>query len=424
MVTKIAANSTHPNVKAVATAVKDSIEVNFTATEVTPATTPRTYTLAYKSTDTKITNFPRQFGLPAGSVVITSTPTDTTNIKTVKFTTFDTFTMSIAGENTLGQSIATPTDEITYPSELTYYTNSKAVTSTGAHATSDYPKTVANWDNIAAANWAGATGTTNTWVFPGEVTATTTAAAIRQNIKYGAAQLVSTVKITPDGSGKLIDNAKAITMTNDGTDLLQDKEDQKITYADNLFTWKGILIGGQPAESDWQFLPKSGTTMSRVVYDSIINVPAITTTASTTPTYTLVMDNFKSTDPQEKVNIALEIVNNGEDFYGADGLIPAGATFYLVGQLDPTTPTSGAPIDWTKVYNNTTTPYENVIAHPGYGTQRVFIQDFKTMVNFNISEDGLKKAYSSIPDLRSTKLLFGLSVDLTWKTGLTFDVEI
>lgn len=415
MVTKIAANSTHPNVKAVATAVKDSIEVNFTATEVTPATTPKTYTLAYKSTDTKITNFPRQFGLPAGSVVITSTPTDTTTINTVKFTTFDTFTMSIGGENTLGQVITTPTNEITYPSELTYYTNSKAVTSTSAHSASDYPKTVANWDAaVTTATWNG------DWTFPGTVDATTTAAAIRQNIKYGAAQLVSTVKITPDGSGKLIDNAKAITMTNDGTDLLKDKEDQKITYAANLFTWKGILIGGQPALSDWQFLPKSGTTMSRVVYDSIINVPAITTTASTTPTYTLVMDNFNSGESQDKVNIALEIVNNGEDFYGADGLIPAGATFYLVGQIDPTAPKSGSSIDWAKTYDGT----NNTIAHPGRGTQRVFIQDFKTIVNFNISEDGLKKAYSSIPDLRSTKLLFGLSVDLTWKTGLTFDVEI
>ncbi|MBQ1816388.1 MAG: hypothetical protein II122_02495, partial [Bacteroidaceae bacterium] len=257
----------------------------------------------------------------------------------------------------------------------------------------------------------------------------TTAAAIRQNIKYGAAQLVSTVKITPDGSNKLIDNAKKITVDNDAAyDLLEDKEDQKIDYTDNLFTWKGILIGGQPAQSDWQFLPSSGTTMSRVVYDNVINTRAITKTASTTPTYTLVMDNFISGSPiptQDKVNIALEIVNKGEDFYGADGLIPAGATFYLVGQIDPAAPTSGTPpIDWTKVYNNTTTPYENVIAHPGYGTQRVFIQDFKTMVNFNISEDGLKKAYSSIPDLRSTKLLFGLSVDLTWKTGLSFDIDL
>jgi hypothetical protein len=134
------------------------------------------------------------------------------------------------------------------------------------------------------------------------------------------------------------------------------------------------------------------------------------------------MDNFVSGDgaTQEPVNIALEIKNNsGRDFYGADGLIPAGATFYLVGQIDPTD-VNLPDINWTGTYDGS----NNTYAHPGRGTKRAFIQDFKTMVNFNISNNGLQKAYSSIPDLRSTKLLFGLSVDLTWKTGLTFDVDL
>lgn len=424
MVIKINANSTNTDVQAIATAVKTAIEANFTPKEVTPATTPETYTLAYKSSaGANVTNFPLEQGLPAGSVVITSNPTDVDLINTDEYSTFDTFTMIISGENSLGQVIASPTNEITYPSELTYYTNSKAVTSTSAHAASDYPKTVVTWDNITTNNWTGATGT---WEFPGTVEATTTAAAIRQNIKYGAAQLVSTVKITPNGSGNLIDNAKKITVTNDAYDLLEDKENQEITYADNLFTLNGILVGGQPAQSDWQFLPKSGTTMSRVVYDNVINTNTITqsVTSPYEPTYTLVMDNFKSGSPiptQDVVNIALEIKNNsGQDFYGADGLIPAGGTFYLVGKLDPTDPTSGSPIDWTGTYDGTA----NTIGHPGRGTQRVFIQDFKTMVNFTIPSDGLQRAYSSIPDLRSTKLLFGLSVDLTWKTGLTFNVNL
>ena len=412
--------STNADVQAVAVAVKNAIDAHFTATE-TPAGSS-VYSLKYKEgTAETITNFPSKQGLPAGAAVVTTEPKAISAVNANTFGDFDTFTLSVDGENTLGQSIATDAHEITYPSELTYYTNSKAVTSTGAHAESDYPKTVLDWDNIAAANWAGATGTTDTWKFPGEVTVATTAAAIRQNIKYGAAQLVSTVRISPDGSNKLIDNAEAITVTNDAYDLLEDKEDQKIAYTENLFTWKGILIGGQPAQSDWQFLPSEGTKMSRVVYDNVINTPKITTAASSTPTYTLVMDNFISGSgaTQDKVNIALEIVNNGEDFYGADGLIPAGGTFYLVGQIDPAQ--AGLPdINWTGTYDGN----NNTIAHPGRGTKRAFIQDFKTMVNFNISEDGLKNAYSSIPDLRSTKLLFGLSVDLTWKEGLTFDVEI
>ena len=138
------------------------------------------------------------------------------------------------------------------------------------------------------------------------------------------------------------------------------------------------------------------------------------------------MDNFVSGDgaTQEPVNIAVEIKNNsGRDFYGHDGLIPAGGTFYLVGQLNPANGTGLADAAaWAAagVY----TGANNTIAHPGYGKTRVFIQDFKTTVNFNISEKALQKAYSSIPDLRSTKLLFGLSVDLTWKAGLEFNVNL
>jgi len=405
--------STNAKVKAVAAAVMDAIDANFTASETTPGS--GVYTLAYQTDDAKITEFPSNQGLPVGAAVVTITPE--TNVTEKTFADFDEFKLNVAGENTLGQTIATPTYEITYPSELTYFTNSKAVTSESAHSASDYPITVANWDaDVTTATWNG------DWRFPGTVSAATTAAAIRQNIKYGAAQLVSTVKITPTLSDdKLIDNAKAITVTNDAYDLLADKEDQKIDYSDGMFTWTGILIGGQPTQSDWQFLPSG--ERSRVIYDNVINTTAITksVTSPYKPTYTLVMDNYNSTDPQEKVNIALELVNNtGHDFYGKDGLIPANGTFYLVGQLDPASGTGLA--DWTTagVY----TGANNTIAHPGYGKKRVFIQDFKTTVNFNISENALQKAYSSIPDLRSTKLLFGLSVDLTWKAGLSFDIDL
>lgn len=415
-IVRVINKSTNDDVKAVANAVKAAIEANFTVAGTGP------YTLTYQATDTKITNFPSQQGLPAGAAVVTTEPKAISAVTSNTFASFDTFTLSLDGENTLGQSIASDAYEITYPSELTYFTNSKAVTSTGAHAASDYPKTVENWDNIADQNWAGASTNKTDWRFPGEVTVMTTAAAIRQNIKYGAAQLVSYVKITPNASNKLIDNAKQITITNDATyDLLEDKEDQEIAYSAGMFTWKGILIGGQPTESNWQFLPSG--ERSRVIYDNAINAAAVNNAPSATPTYTLVMDNYNGGTNEDKVRIALELENNtGQDFYGQDGLIPAGGTFYLVGELDPTSPTSGTPINWGEVYNHATKP--DVIDHPGLGTQRVFIQDFKTTVNFNISEKALQKAYSSIPDLRSTKLLFGLSVDLTWKTGLSFDIDL
>ena len=57
-------------------------------------------------------------------------------------------------------------------------------------------------------------------------------------------------------------------------------------------------------------------------------------------------------------------------------------------------------------------------------TPRVFLQDHQAVATFKIGANSLQKAYSTIPDLRSTEVLFGLSVDLVWKSGLTFDVPM
>jgi hypothetical protein len=48
------------------------------------------------------------------------------------------------------------------------------------------------------------------------------------------------------------------------------------------------------------------------------------------------------------------------------------------------------------------------------------MQDYTTTANFTITD--LKRAYSTIPDLRVAKLELGLSVDLVWSKGVTYDV--
>jgi len=134
---------------------------------------------------------------------------------------------------------------------------------------------------------------------------------------------------------------------------------------------------------------------------------------------------------QANVNIALQIKNGNQDFYGKNGLIPKGHTFYLVGTLDLTTVASG---------NKRTTP--NVVrtsgetgvlrsnsTDSGYrikgeATDHVFMQDYQTVANIKISTNALQSAYSCIPDLRSTEVLFGLSVDLKWESGMTFEVKM
>ena len=89
------------------------------------------------------------------------------------------------------------------------------------------------------------------------------------------------------------------------------------------------------------------------------------------------------------------------DFYGQDGIIPKDAKFYLVGKLDPEATTG------------TTKPT---------GVDRVFVQDHITTANFTIKD--LKKAYNCIPDLRTSGINVGLAVDLSWKSGIEFNVEL
>ena len=44
-----------------------------------------------------------------------------------------------------------------------------------------------------------------------------------------------------------------------------------------------------------------------------------------------------------------------------------------------------------------------------------------TTANFLIGPNSLQSAYVTVPDLRATQVSLGLSVDIKWETGLTFD---
>ena len=113
--------------------------------------------------------------------------------------------------------------------------------------------------------------------------------------------------------------------------------------------------------------------------------------------YTLVLQTAgKQGTTDENVRFALEMKNtSGIAFCGKDGIVPAGGTFYLFGEIS------------TK--DQTETNY-------------VFEQDHKTVANVTINS--LKSAYNCIPDMRSPKLELGLSVDLTWEQGLVDNVTI
>lgn len=278
---------------------------------------------------------------------------------------------------------------ITYPSELAYYVSSPVkVSSNEITAVKDLP----NYDQWIAntADWSS---------YGDAVESSTRFVALQKPVLYGVASLKSTVKCK---SNTLIDNAK---------DKGQYESDNSITVDDTSFPITGILIGGQPKQVGWNFEAANTVTTNEfkyTIYDCDMNKGANLTAAVTgtpEPNYTLVLDNKDNSGAtsQNKVYITIELENNASDFFGAEGLIPKGSKFYMVGELDP------------KATSGITQPTGKTLDH-------VFVKDHTTIANFTIQN--LKKAYNHIPDMRSSKINVGLAVDLSWKEGITFDVEI
>jgi hypothetical protein len=99
-------------------------------------------------------------------------------------------------------------------------------------------------------------------------------------------------------------------------------------------------------------------------------------------------------------------------------MIPKGGTFYLAGTLDLSSNTES--ITWPTYY--AIPPYTDAGATTQ--TKRVFIQDYLTTATFKIGQNSLKNAYTTIPDLRASQISLGLSVDLNWRPGLNFSVDL
>ena len=303
-----------------------------------------------------------------------------------------------------------------YPAELCYFGNSPIRTASAQVRPADYPNGVSTWKNDAS--WSSSWNGTH-------VISSTQAVAMKNNINYGTSLLKTTVQY---GAAIIYDNNHNIQYYKDNTIASTDEPNKAITVGATSFLLKGILIGGQSKKVGWNYLPKAVTATETnpvgYVYDNVLASTSIPKTEKSDPNYTLVFDNFNATaatssQPQDKVYVALELVNNtGEDFFGEHGLIRNGGTFYLVGQLDP----DGKAPTWANSdhplppYNNNGTT--NQVA-------RVFIQDYTTSVVFKIGPYSLQHAFLTVPDLRYRSLTLGLSVDLNWEAGINFgDVTI
>ena len=306
-----------------------------------------------------------------------------------------------------------------YPAELMYFGNSPVRVSNEDQTVSDYP----NGSGTAASHWENDNSWGNAWSVS-SVAVSTRAVAMKNDIQYGSALLSTQVQYAT-GVTSMKDNNHAIQKYWNPTLTDAEEPDNTITVDNNSFLVTGIIIGGQPKAIDWDYLPKMGTTYG-FIYDRAIPAAA-QTIGSATPNYTLVLDNFLAASQsgagiytagtQSKVYVAIEFQNNtGKDFYGNASLIRNGGYFYLVGCLDPTGE-GGGSITWPT--DRPVPPYTAEGA--SQQIKRVFIQDFLTKAVFKLSQDSLKSAYLTVPDLRSSTMSLGLSVDLNWETGLNFD---
>lgn len=359
--------------KEIAKAIRAKIEESF---DKTINLEDNSAVLAYKTRNT----YPNNMNLPDGAVQVTF------DNSTKKFS-YDP-NASLTGKGVLDAS------KICFPSSIYYFCSSNLAATASEEIT--WPTTTTGWVGSGTGNapWLkNATDLANGWT--PDVKATTRSIAMRQNINYGVASLKTTVKCYAATLG----DKTSLTVV-DPSEFTGN-----ISVPTSGFPVTGLLIGGQPTEVKYDFQPASTDAFDRTVYDRNLTSIFAQDGTPSSENYTIVLPNDlgRSETTQKTVNVAIELENkSGADFRGADGIVPNGGKFYLVGQLKP---------ERTLAVGGTT------ISNPA-----VFMSDYQTTLNLTIKS--LANAYNTIPDLRSTKLQFGLSVDLEWKAGLEFNVDI
>ena len=364
--------SLYKNTDALSTAIKNVILAGYTPS----GASAKTITVAEKSGTTtgelvftSTYTYPRNIFLPDGAAQI--------NWNENKF--------DVVITNNVGLNISAIND-YTYPAALYYYGLSDIwavpVPMSGLY---DDNKT---WADIVKAytdrNDESAT-----------VQSTTRSIAIRDEVQYAVGRLDVTVK------------------SNNGATTLKDNSNVDIALETNgaNFPIKGILVGNQKAVK-YNFETNTSAA-SKTIYDSQMPDGATLYPGSspTVKTHTLVLQTVDATsddDTNANVPIAIEFENAGTQIIvGKDNeLIYPGTRFYLIGTLKP---------------NKNDTQKYSTDANAAV-IKKAFVQDYITTANFTV--ESFKNAYHTLPDLRTPSLEIGLSVDLTWKTGITQGIII
>lgn len=257
------------------------------------------------------------------------------------------------------------------PARLAYFVNTAAMTRETPYFDQNEPE---EWDDAVKEYKEDA------------VSLATQSVILKDQIQYAVGRLDVQVRVSEN------------TLYDSGSGVVDaaDKEPQMVIAPGEGYQLTGVLIGGQK-QVDWKFEPKGDTDYT--IYDKRMTRDIY---AKVGPNYSEVNHTLTLETPEgEPTTICLEFVNNGKDFFGYDNkIIPSGSKFYLVATLKPG---------------------DKVIDNPNIN--QVFLQDYITTAKLIIGANSLKNAYNVVPDLRSPKLELGLSVDLKWEKGITFEQE-
>ena len=316
--------------------------------------------------DATLGTYPEDMRLPDGAAQISW---DKSNSDPTKWQ----FNALTATENT-GLNVAALTS-YAYPAPL-YYQVLSDIRVSESSKYSAY-STATNWDAVLAAYEK--VPNTDPVQYYREVTSKTRSIAVDDQIQYAVGRLDLTVQ------------ASSFSM--------KDFNGNDVSAAGANFKLTGVFIDGQK-EVDYQFHPVTYATttdennaVSYTVYDNDINGDIyLTSDAPTVMNHTLLFESKAN----QTINIALEFLNNsGKTIIGKNNcIIHPGCKFYLKGELNP---------DSKDIKN-------------------VFKQDYITKATLTVNS--FENAYNILPDLRAPELELGMSVNLTWQSGETYNVSI
>lgn len=266
------------------------------------------------------------------------------------------------------------------PAALTYYVNAYPV---------DYSNT-----NAAALQWDKTAGTINAAgsginAARTQISPSTTKIALNKTINYGVGRLdVAPVFIAAGGVMK-------------GANDPEGKE-TTVSVNNNSFELTGVLVGNLPTKLNWELNPVQDEEFGATVFDDEVEKSPVSVFATKETavyekcSYVILPATTGLKALSKNATIALQFKNNGAQFYGKDGIVPAGGTFYIAGQLSQ---------------NGSSDVTEDAIK-----------KDFYTTAKLRIVT--LKNATNTVPDIVNPTLELSMYVDLEWQEGVIFDQEL